>query len=302
MKNELFFSVIVPTYNRADFIAVVIDSVLTQRYQHFELIVVDDGSTDDTFSVFSRFNDKRLRYERIPNSERGAARNHGVRVSKGDYVTFVDSDDIIYPHYLTNACRCLLENGRPEFFHQNYEVRSSTGQHVRYTTTIRGDVSESLVKGNPLSCLGVFVERQTALRFPFLEDRNLSGSEDWELWLRLSANYGIVTSEKVCACLIIHEDRSVLGVDENKLVMRKNLALHYAFQDPRVQEVYGSSRSRMEAYCDTYISLHLVLAGVNRHAPKYLWLALRSHFPAIFKRRVLAITKYYILNFFRKSA
>jgi len=86
-------SVIIPTYNRAHTITKAINSVLNQTFKDFELIVVDDGSTDDTKSIIGVFEDSRIRYVWQENQERSAARNTGLRLSQGKYISFLDSDD-----------------------------------------------------------------------------------------------------------------------------------------------------------------------------------------------------------------
>ena len=92
-------SVIVPTYNRAGLISQAIDSVLRQTYSDFELIVVDDGSTDDTEAVVRAYGD-RVRYIWTPNGGTGHARNVGTQHARGNYLTFLDSDDLLYPYAL----------------------------------------------------------------------------------------------------------------------------------------------------------------------------------------------------------
>ena len=99
-------SVIIPTYNRADLITQAIDSVLQQTYPDFELIVVDDGSTDDTESVVRAYGD-RVRYVRTQNGGTGHARNVGMQHASGRYLTFLDSDDLLYPYALEIETRLL---------------------------------------------------------------------------------------------------------------------------------------------------------------------------------------------------
>src|ERR1051325_3991500 len=84
-----FFSVIIPTYNRADFIRKPIDSVLAQKFSSWELIIVDDGSTDNTGQVVKSFTDSRIHYVYQSNQERSAARNTGIKNSKGQYICFL---------------------------------------------------------------------------------------------------------------------------------------------------------------------------------------------------------------------
>jgi len=103
-------SVIIPTYNRADTIQGAIYSVLNQTYTNFELLVVDDGSTDDTKEIVNKINDSRICYIWQRNQERSVARNNGIRSSTGDYVSFLDSDDEYLPHKLEVQVPVLDKN------------------------------------------------------------------------------------------------------------------------------------------------------------------------------------------------
>jgi len=99
-------SVIIPTYNRANLIPQAIDSVLQQTFSDFEIIVVDDGSTDDTEAVVRAYGD-RVRYVWTPNGGTGHARNVGMQHALGRYFTFLDSDDLLYPYALELETRLL---------------------------------------------------------------------------------------------------------------------------------------------------------------------------------------------------
>lgn len=299
MKLNLFFSVIIPTYNRADFIVKTIQSVLNQTYSNFELIVVDDGSTDATESNVKALNDSRIHYHKIKNSERGAARNFGMDNAKGDYITFLDSDDIYYPSYLKNARESLLNFNYPPFFHLAYEVRNYDGKLISKIDAIESDDYRFIFKGNPLSCMGVFLNRNATSAFRFNEDRLLSGSEDWELWLRVIANFSLKTDHRISSCLIQHDDRSVMNFEENKLYKRKELALKYAFEDAQVKKKFAPHYAKIDAYADGYIALHLLLAGKNISSLKYILKSIVGHPPSIFSKRFLVFNKYFVLNFFR---
>lgn len=299
MHRELKFSVIIPTYNRVEFILLAIRSVLLQSYKNFELIVVNDGSTDETENVVATIKDDRLRYVYIENSERGKARNTGVQMATGDYVTFLDSDDQLYDDYLEEALKGLQKHNYIPFYHQAYEIRSYVKFSDRLVHNYHNRDVRFLVKGNPLSCLGVFIRRAEAIQFPFNEDRELSGSEDWELWLRLSANFGLRRGKKICACLILHDDRSVYQIEEKRLVKRKQLAIDYAFKDPAVVKMYGSYWKEILAHSDTYNSLHLALAGKKKRSLFYMFRAFKRYPLCLFNRRTLAIFKYYLIYLFK---
>lgn len=95
-----FFSIIVPTYNRANTLRLPIDSIISQTYTNWELIIVDDGSTDNTKEIIDGYNDQRIRYVWQENQERSVARNHGIRLAKGEWLCFQDSDDEYLPAHL----------------------------------------------------------------------------------------------------------------------------------------------------------------------------------------------------------
>ena len=98
-----FFSIIIPTYNRGHVLGKTIQSVINQNFNDWELIVVDDGSTDNTKNIINDFskNDSRIRYIYQDNQERSAARNNGIENSNGKYICFLDSDDEYLQHHLS---------------------------------------------------------------------------------------------------------------------------------------------------------------------------------------------------------
>lgn len=296
MNADLLFSIIVPTYNRAAFIRKTIQSALTQTYPNVEIIVVDDGSTDETERIIRSIADSRLHYYYKANGERGAARNFGMARATGHYVTFLDSDDLLYPDYLANAKESIIRDNFPAFFHLAYEVTDEQMRPLTKVDYLKPDDIFVLVRGNPLSCLGIFLHQSITGKFKFNEDRDLAGSEDWEMWLRVAANVGIKTDNRVSAALIDHNSRSVINYNEKQLVRRKEVALQSAFADPAVQEKFTPYLNRMIAYCDTYIALHLVLSGQHQTGLTYLRNAVIRSPVCLFERRTAAIFKHVLLN------
>ena len=107
--DKPFFSIIIPSYNRAHVLPVTIKSVLHQTYKNWELIIVDDGSIDNTKEVVEKINDTRVRYIYQENAERSAARNNGIRNAKGDWICFLDSDDSYKKNHLNNFYKEILK-------------------------------------------------------------------------------------------------------------------------------------------------------------------------------------------------
>lgn len=294
--NTPFFTVIVPTYNRGGLIMETLTSVFNQNFKNFELILVDDGSTDNTEYVVSKISDSRFTYYKKKNQERGAARNFGVLKSKGKYITFCDSDDLLYPDYLSNAFETISKaKDDIPWMHLAYEIKRGQSSIVSMSLNSK-DYIITLAKGNPLSCMGVFVLRTVILNNLFNEDRYLSGSEDWELWVRLASQYPVVIDKRISASLMLHDGRSVLASNELKLQLRKYLSIGYAFDEKSVQNAFSDYRKIMEAYFDTYIALHLMLDKQNLKAFHYLFKAFLCYPFCLFERRFLAIIKHWILN------
>jgi glycosyltransferase involved in cell wall biosynthesis len=296
VNKEVFFSIIIPTYNRAAFIEKTVHSVLDQREQNFEIIIVDDGSTDNTEEIVNSITSNKIRYYKISNSERGYARNYGASVANGVYLNFLDSDDLVYPYYLLNALESVQVNNYPPFLHVAYEIKGDNGRVLSKVNFIKSDTDKFLIYGNQLSCIGIFIRKEIFDKFKFNEDRNLSGSEDWELWLRVVANYGIKTDNRISASLIFHDERSVLNTDERRLVLRKELCLKYAFMDGKVNEVYGQYKRRIEAFCDSYIALHLALIGEKINPLKHLGKGVIRYPGLLFTKRFLAVLKQLLIR------
>lgn len=108
-------SVVIPTYNRAGFIGAAVESALGQSYSNLEIIVVDDGSTDNTLDVLGSITDRRLEIVRLPRREGGGfARNQGISRATGGFVAFLDSDDIWEPEKLERQIQALAEINYPD--------------------------------------------------------------------------------------------------------------------------------------------------------------------------------------------
>ena len=189
-------SVIIPTYNRADLLGDAIGSVLAQSYQHSELIVADDGSTDHTAEIMAEAiasYGSRIRYLVLPHRGQPAApRNSALAVATGEYISFLDSDDLYLPNKLALQVPVLDNNPTAGMVYSNGHFFSDhpnqpTGYVQDGLPTPSGDVFADLLRGNFLTPRVVLI-RRTCLESSggFNEDPALLVSEDYELWLRLA--------------------------------------------------------------------------------------------------------------------
>jgi glycosyltransferase involved in cell wall biosynthesis len=289
------FTVVIPSYNRGVLIGATLCSVLEQTYFDFEVIVVDDGSTDNTREVVMPFlADPRIRYFKIENSERGAARNFGVSQSMGRYITFLDSDDIFLPWHLKTANEKVRTFHSPPAFHLGYEILHLNGE-VNALPLLPSPVNDKLLEGNFLSCMGVFLRRDVALENPFDEDRRLSGSEDYELWMRIAARVPILTFPEVTSRLINHENRSVILTNVEKLVTRISFLGKKLQSDEMFIKRFGSQLNVFDSYRTLYLALHLAMSGKRWMALKSLFFTARSYAYVLFNYRFIVVIKKILL-------
>jgi len=183
---DVIVSVIVPAYNQGHYVGEAIQSVLDQTYQDFEIIVVDDGSTDKTAEVTKSFSDPRVHYIYQENRGLSGARNTGIRHSAGIYLTFLDSDDLFLPEKLELLVACLGDNSEIGLVAGQAIPINETGQPVGriFDVPLPEDTSQLLL-GNPLHVGSVMVRREWQVKAGFF-DESLRSYEDWDMWLRLA--------------------------------------------------------------------------------------------------------------------
>ncbi len=215
-------SVIIPTYNCAEYLPGAIDSVLNQSFRDFEIIIVDDGSIDNTKSVVANYihsHPDKIKYFYQSNSGVAATRNMGIRESKGDYIAFLDSDDIWLPNKLELQTKALDANpdialvySDTEMFDGNITIRKSlcrSNYHPKNSfrwkifqapfddgTIIKGNIFQDLLSGNLIAVSSVMV-RKECLDSVRNFDSNFKTVEDFELWLRISERYPVIFINKL---------------------------------------------------------------------------------------------------------
>jgi len=290
MPNPLF-SIIIPTYNRADFVTKTIESLLNQTYTNFEIIVVDDGSTDNTMEVVIAITDSRISYYKKENAERGAARNFGTKKAKGEYINFFDSDDLAYPNHLETALEVIKENHHPSIFALHYDIKDTNNQILRVGTPFK-NINSQLMHGNLLSCNGVFVKKEVALKHPFSEIRELSASEDYLLWLQLAARYPFSYSNQKTSIIIEHDTRSVISFNKKHADNRINYLYKSLTADSVFISKFGiKAIHQINAHMLSYFSLHAGLDGNKQDSYRYLKASLKKSILEIFSKRFLVILK-----------
>lgn len=269
------FSVVIPTYNRARLITGTLDSVLAQDWEDFEIVLVDDGSTDDTEQVVRLHyaGNERVRYIRQVNSERGAARNRGLREARGQYVVFFDSDDLMHADHLSTLAAIARANPEINFLATKYEIRREGTNHPSSLDELKEGFYglELFLRGNPLAC-NICVRRENRGLHPFVEDRRYAVFEDWMFMVQNLASDRLYLSDQVTITLIDHAQRSMRG--DNGEIIRKNRLAH----DWIVEHVALSTAQRkvLDGYSHYFCAIHSYLDGDRAEGLRHLYHAVKG--------------------------
>lgn len=217
-------SVVIPTFNRKQLLQRAIDSALAQTLKDIEVIVVDDGSTDGTAEAFSSFRDARVQYHVVPHRGACAARNAGLRLAKGQYIAFLDSDDVWEPNKLEMQREQLETSGADAvccaFARHDGEhvVRVPSEEVQQHQISYR-----QLLGGNCVSTQTLFGKAEWMKRICFDED--FPRMQDWEYAIRLAAACKLVYFPDVLATLYVQSDsisrKPELGLKAMRLLLRK---------------------------------------------------------------------------------
>lgn len=206
-------SVIIPSYNRAHFVGEAIQSILDQTFPDFEVIVVDDGSTDNTKDVVTSFKDPRVKYTFQENRGIAAARNTGIKATSGEYVAFLDSDDLWLPQHLELKVRLL--DSRPEVAlvcSDNYVVDYRTGTNlgtfwhrirVNPERASRQPLRELLSEECFISLQSTLVRRSVFAEVGYL-DESLRLYDDWDICVRIAQRFSIETIDMPLVTYRVH--------------------------------------------------------------------------------------------------
>lgn len=191
MSDVPFFSVVIPAFNRENSILRTIQSVFDQAFSDFELLVVDDGSTDETVNVVNSVSDCRIRIIRQENRGASSARNKGIIESKGKFVAFLDSDDIFLSHHLQQAFDYIKDNGDVCTFTQ---VVVDRGSGIKYIKPHRAPkdgehISEYLMSDRGfIPTISLVVPQKLAKSVQY--DESLSKGDDYDFAIRIAAAGG----------------------------------------------------------------------------------------------------------------
>lgn len=254
-------SVVIPTYNRADLITKTIDSVLSQTFTDYEIIVVDDGSQDETQEILSKYkNDLRVIIQE--NQGEGEARNTGIRAAKGDYLAFLDSDDLWFPNKLADQMETFAKSPKTLWCYSDAFFFDSLSGKILFLYSSIAEPHQGFIPRQLLLC--DFIASPTVVIHRSLLDevgffRNALIAADWDMWLRIAAKFPIIrvpeplAGYRLHANMISNRDPMILY---NNYLATIDRAIAYA------PEIYGALQD--QAIAQTSIRIGRTFANIGQ--------------------------------------
>lgn len=255
-------AVIIPIFNYARFLAAAIESVLAQTHPADEIIVVDDGSTDDPGAIAAKFPGVRLiqQENRGPNS----ARNAGLRSCKTSHLVFLDADDRLLPKALEAGLACIVDRPDCAFVYGGYRLISESGDRIGpdVLKPIDGDAHLAFIRENRIGLPAAALYRVDCLRSVNGFDETLRRAEDLEVYLRLTQKYPIATHPEIVAEYRRHDQNVSSNYAEQLRAALQVLDLHELRigADARTRAALREGRANRRKM---YISQMLAAANVR---------------------------------------
>jgi len=265
------FSVIIPLYNKVPYIAKAIESVLGQTYRDFEVIVIDDGSTDQSLEVAKTFENKSITIISQPNSGVSTARNNGVKIAKHPYICFLDADDWWHPTFLEEMKQLITDFPDAGIYGSGYYIVKNGKERIAPIGVPQGfergiiDYCEVYAKTlcMPLTSISVVIPKHI-----FDEEKGfksqLKFGEDFDLWIRIALKHQVILVNKPLAYYNQDVDVNNRGVAVHKIYSPVN---HFIFN---LDYLYDSEKNnhRLKILLDKLRVYILLKYRMQRAFPK----------------------------------
>jgi glycosyltransferase involved in cell wall biosynthesis len=265
------FSVIIPLFNKAFSIKETLTSVLQQTYTDFEVIVIDDGSTDDGFALVSQFTDARILLVQQPNLGAAAARNAGIEKATGELIAFLDADDYWHPHHLEALFKLHADFPNCGLYCSRYQTKISekTILNPTYSNSIpdnyRGVLSDyfetSLI--HRVSLTSACAIPKVILKNDFVFNTQVSSGQDLELFTKIGIRYPVA----------LHNEYTVLYHFEIPNSLAKTPILEKKLMDFSQFATAEATNKSLKKFLDVYrleYALHFKMAGATEKSNFYL--------------------------------
>lgn len=294
-NNNFKLSIIIPFHNRVELLIKTINSLKENTNKNYEIILIDDGSNDEIYEKVKDYLNEKIKYYKIKNSERGFARNYGAKKATGKYLNFFDSDDLSMNNHVDEFYKFIKKNNLPLVFTNSYFKKK--GNKLK-KIILKKNINKDIFIKNILSCNSVFIEKNFFLKNMFCENIDLSGSEDWDLWLRIATKTDIIVNNIPTTVLIEHDERSTKIQNMKKIIKRLDLLLERIL-NKNIININKKYYNLPIAEIYSFKSLTFSTSKMNKKDTLYyFYLTFLLRPIGIFNKRSLVIFKNFFLSFF----
>lgn len=266
-------SVIIPLYNKKRYIKNSVHAVLSQTYKDFELLVVDDGSTDGSVSELKNINDTRVRILQKVNGGVSSARNYGIKEAKYNYVAFLDADDHWYPDHLENIVMLIRDFKEAKVFAGNFELVYPNKKRINYNKNLKTGYIKNyfyLIFKNkkPIHSSAVAVKKNVFKKVGGFDESLVMG-EDIKMWYKLAKKHKIAFCSSVSASYIQKTDNNINKNTKNLPHPSKTFVYHIEFRD--IANLYEFKYLKKQIFAKTIKYL------INHKRIDYFFIMIKKH-------------------------
>ena len=254
-------SIVVPAYNHARYLTEAIESILNQDYEHIELIVLDDGSTDMTSVILQNYGN-RFHWESQNNMGQANTLNKGWRMAKGEILAYLSADDVLLPNAVSTAVACLQSNPDAVLSYPDFQLIDHRSRVIRHVAAPEYDYKEMVTKLICAPGAGAFFKR-SAYAAAGEWDSTLRQFPDYEYWLRLGLHGTFIHIREYLAAFRVHEDsQSFAQVTVDRAEEALRIIMKY-YELPALPAEIISARSRSLA------SANIIAAQFHLRSGRY---------------------------------
>ncbi|WP_242085694.1 glycosyltransferase family 2 protein [Aestuariivivens sediminis] len=199
-----FFSIVIPLFNKVDYICDTLTSVLNQSFQDFEVIIVNDGSTDGSIDIVKSFKDPRIKIYEQENQGASVARNYGIEQAESDFIALIDADDIWYKNHLSALKHVIKSFPEAGLFCTNYEVKRSKDLITPAAFNFKFDKDPLLIENFFEASLITFIPTSSSVAFLKYHFNEIGGyhealrsGQDIDLWIRMGLRYKVAFNPEI---------------------------------------------------------------------------------------------------------
>jgi len=239
-----YFSIILPTYNRAHLLPKAIESVLAQTFTDWELLIVDDGSTDTTKELVATFKDERIRYIFQENQERSAARNNGIKQSRGAYICFLDSDDYFLDKKLENLHKAQIGVENLSIWYDGLIIEQNNTKDQFPFPIKENDFNEyEFIISNILFSQQICANIELFKEFQF--NPKIRIGEDMELWFRIASKHSFIPVKNSFQTVILEHDERSINIKKSNISQEQLKTIKFIFSSSNGNQIRGEIKKKI---------------------------------------------------------